>query len=53
MFEFVRTHKRLMQFLLLLIIVPSFALVGLGSYKSFGDAENVVAKVGGLPITQP
>jgi peptidyl-prolyl cis-trans isomerase D len=53
MFEFVRTHKRLMQFLLLLIIVPSFALVGLGSYKSFGDAENVVAKVGGQPITQP
>jgi peptidyl-prolyl cis-trans isomerase D len=53
MFEFVRTHKRLMQFLLLLIIVPSFALVGLGSYKSFGDAENVVAKVGDQPITQP
>ncbi|MDY7575200.1 SurA N-terminal domain-containing protein [Actimicrobium sp. CCI2.3] len=53
MFEFVRTHKRLMQFLLLLIIVPSFALVGLGSYKSFGDAENVVAKVGGQPITKP
>ncbi|EGF31691.1 Peptidyl-prolyl cis-trans isomerase ppiD [Oxalobacteraceae bacterium IMCC9480] len=52
MFEFVRTHKRLMQFLLLLIIVPSFALVGLGSYKSFGDAENVIAKVGGQPITQ-
>ncbi|GAA4028156.1 SurA N-terminal domain-containing protein [Actimicrobium antarcticum] len=42
-----------MQFLLLLIIVPSFALVGLGSYKSFGDAENVVAKVGGQAITQP
>ncbi|MEB0133869.1 SurA N-terminal domain-containing protein [Actimicrobium sp. CCC2.4] len=52
MFEFVRTHKRLMQFLLLLIIVPSFALVGLGSYQSFGDAENVIAKVGGQPITQ-
>ncbi|MFT5534665.1 MAG: peptidyl-prolyl cis-trans isomerase D [Burkholderiaceae bacterium] len=53
MFEFVRTHKRLMQFLLLLIIVPSFALVGLGSYQSFGDAANVVAKVGEQPITQP
>ncbi|MEC5216245.1 peptidyl-prolyl cis-trans isomerase D [Actimicrobium sp. GrIS 1.19] len=53
MFEFVRTHQRLMQFMLLLIIIPSFALVGLGSYKSFGDGENVLAKVAGQPITQP
>lgn len=53
MFEFVRTHQRLMQGLLLLIIFPSFALVGISSYSRFGDAENVVAKVGGQPITQP
>ncbi|AIY41342.1 Peptidyl-prolyl cis-trans isomerase PpiD [Collimonas arenae] len=53
MFEFVRTHQRLMQFLLLLLIIPSFALVGLQSYSSFGDSANTVAKVAGQPITQP
>jgi peptidyl-prolyl cis-trans isomerase D len=52
MFEFVRTHQRLMQFLLLLLIIPSFALVGLQSYSSFGDGANTVAKVAGQPITQ-
>jgi peptidyl-prolyl cis-trans isomerase D len=52
MFEFIRTHQRLMQFLLLLLIVPSFALVGISSYKSFGDDANTIAKVGGQAITQ-
>lgn len=52
MFEFIRTHQRLMQFLLLLLIVPSFALVGLQSYSSFGDKANTVAKVAGQAITQ-
>lgn len=53
MFEFIRTHQRLMQFLLLLIIFPSFALVGIQSYSRFGEAENVIAKVGEQSITQP
>jgi peptidyl-prolyl cis-trans isomerase D len=52
MFEFVRTHQRLMQFLLLLLIIPSFALVGLQSYSSFGDGANTVAKVAGQPISK-
>ncbi len=52
MFEFIRSHQRLMQFLLLLLIIPSFALVGLQSYSSFGDSANTVAKVAGQPITQ-
>ncbi|MBB5198378.1 peptidyl-prolyl cis-trans isomerase D [Glaciimonas immobilis] len=41
-----------MQFLLLLLIIPSFALVGLQSYTSFGDSANAVAKVAGQSITQ-
>ena len=53
MFEFIRTHQRLMQFLLLLIIFPSFALVGIQSYSRFGEADNVIAKVGNQSITQP
>ena len=52
MFEFIRSHQRLMQFLLLLLIIPSFALVGLQSYSSFGDRADTVAKVAGQPITQ-
>ena len=52
MLEFIRTHQRLMQFLLLLIIFPSFAVVGIQSYSRFGDADNVVAKVGNQSITQ-
>ena len=52
MFEFIRTHQRLMQFALLLFIFPSFAFVGIQSYSSFGDADNTVAKVGKQSITK-
>eukprot|EP01133_Synstelium_polycarpum_P018754 gene18754-22430_t len=52
MFEFIRTHRRLMQFLLMLVIVPSFALVGISGYQSFGDGANTIAKVGDQVITQ-
>ena len=52
MFEFIRTHRRLMQFLLLLIIVPSFAFVGLESYLRMSDRDVTVAKVAGQDISQ-
>jgi peptidyl-prolyl cis-trans isomerase D len=52
MFEFIRTHQRLMQIFLMLLIVPSFALVGISGYKSFGDDANTVAKVGDQAVTQ-
>jgi peptidyl-prolyl cis-trans isomerase D len=52
MFDFIRTHQRLMQFLLLLFIFPSFAFFGLESYTRSTDRENVVAKVAGQSITQ-
>ena len=52
MFEFIRTHRRLMQFLLLLFIVPSFAFVGIQSYTHFGDAVDTVAKVGDQAISK-
>jgi peptidyl-prolyl cis-trans isomerase D len=52
MFDFVRTHQRLMQFVLLLFIFPSFAFVGLEGYSRFRDSENAVAKVAGQTITQ-
>lgn len=52
MFEFIRTHRRLMQFLLLLFIFPSFAFFGIEGYTRYSEGGNEVAKVAGQPITQ-
>ncbi|NNG25749.1 SurA N-terminal domain-containing protein [Telluria aromaticivorans] len=52
MFEFVRNNKRVMQGLLLVIIVPSFVLVGVDSYQDRGDAASSVATVAGQKVTQ-
>jgi peptidyl-prolyl cis-trans isomerase D len=52
MFEFIRTHRRLMHLVLLLFIVPSFAFFGLEGYTRFRDSDNAVAKVAGQSITQ-
>lgn len=52
MLDFFRTHQRLMQFLLLLIILPSFAFFGLQSYTSMANREPAVAKVAGQEISQ-
>jgi peptidyl-prolyl cis-trans isomerase D len=52
MFDFIRTHQRLMQFLLLLLIVPSFALFGVQSYTRMTGGDNAVAKVAGQTITK-
>ena len=51
MFEFIRTHQRLMQFLLLLLILPSFVLVGVSQYERRGGGDGV-ATVDGRSITQ-
>jgi peptidyl-prolyl cis-trans isomerase D len=53
MFEFVRTHTRVLQLLLLLLILPSFVVFGIQGYSSFNDGANRnVATVDGQPITQ-
>ncbi|MDN3920289.1 SurA N-terminal domain-containing protein [Roseateles violae] len=53
MFDFVRKHTRLFQFILLILILPSFALVGMQGYTSFMDGANSgVASVDGRKITQ-
>ncbi|NUT59822.1 SurA N-terminal domain-containing protein [Herbaspirillum sp. C9C3] len=51
MFDFIRTHQRLMQFLLLLFIFPSFAFFGLEGYSRLTD-DSGVAKVAGQTITK-
>lgn len=53
MFEFVRKHNRLFQFVLLILILPAFVLVGVEGYSSFIDGSNAgVANVDGRKITQ-
>jgi peptidyl-prolyl cis-trans isomerase D len=52
MFEFIRTHQRLMQTLLLVLILPSFVLVGVSSYQNRGGGADGVATVAGQSITQ-
>ncbi|EEO28048.1 SurA N-terminal domain-containing protein [Oxalobacter paraformigenes] len=51
MLDFIRSHKRLTQIILLVFIIPSFIFVGVEGYKRFGDGD-AVAKVNGKAITQ-
>ena len=51
MFEFVRQHTRIMQFLLFLLIFPSFVLFGLEGYNGMTEKGAVVATVNGHDIT--
>ncbi|MBO9357153.1 peptidylprolyl isomerase [Bordetella petrii] len=52
MFELLRNHRRWMQFILLILIVPSFFLVGIQGYESFISREPELATVAGKPITR-
>jgi len=52
MFDFVRNNKRILQGVLLLLIIPSFVLVGVDSYQNRGDSASGVATVDGRKITQ-
>ena len=53
MFDFVRAHTRLLQFLLLILILPSFVVFGIQGYSKFNEGGNTtVAKVGGISISQ-
>ncbi len=52
MFEFVRKHTKIMMFLMFLLIIPAFVLVGIDGYKGNGAASTPVAIVGSQKITQ-
>ena len=51
MLEFVRTHRRLMFLVLLILVFPSFVFFGVQSYSSFMDSSHDAAKVDGKVIT--
>jgi len=52
MFDFVRKHTKILQFVLFLLIFPSFVLFGVQSYTHMGDRGAVVASVGRDDIHQ-
>ncbi len=52
MFDFVRKHTKVMMFMMFLLIIPAFVLVGIDGYKRFNDSASAVARVGGHDITQ-
>lgn len=52
MFDFVRKHTRIMQFMLFLLIFPSFVMFGLDGYNRFREKGEVVARVDGQDIGQ-
>ena len=51
MFEFIRQHQRWMQFILILLILPSFVFFGVQGYSSFMNSEPELASVDGKVIT--
>lgn len=51
MFESIRKHSKIVMFLLFLLIIPSFVLVGI-DHNYFSEKSPVVARVDGHDITQ-
>jgi peptidyl-prolyl cis-trans isomerase D len=53
MFDFVRNHSRIMFFVIVLLIFPSFVFFGVQGYTQFNDPSGgAVAKVDGQKITR-
>ncbi len=52
MLEFIRSHQKLMQLLLMVFIVPSFVLLGMEGYSQFKDKESIIVKINKHKITQ-
>lgn len=52
MFDFVRKHTKVLMFLMFLLIIPAFVLVGVDGYKSMSGGGAPVATIGDVKITQ-
>ena len=50
MFDFVRKHTKIMMFLMFLLIIPAFVLVGINGFRNFNGAGETVAKIGSVSI---
>jgi peptidyl-prolyl cis-trans isomerase D len=52
MFDSIRRHQRVLQFILLVLIFPAFAFFGIQGYDSFFSQDDAVAKVGDSGISR-
>jgi len=52
MFDSIRKHQRILQFLLLILIFPAFVFFGVSGYDRFLSDADSVATVGGAKITR-
>lgn len=52
MFDFVRKHTKVMMFLMFLLIIPAFVLVGVDGFRRLGGEGAAVATVGSHSITR-
>ena len=52
MFDTVRNHQRALQFVLLLLILPSFVFFGLSGYDQFLGKDDDVGKIGDKKISK-
>lgn len=51
MFEIIRKNQRVMQLVLLVLILPSFVLIGVSGYSSYVSGDSDIVKVGDNAIT--
>ncbi|HRO60923.1 MAG TPA: SurA N-terminal domain-containing protein [Burkholderiaceae bacterium] len=51
MFDSIRKHQRILQFVLVILIFPAFAFFGIQGYDRFFSAGDAVAKVGDFEIS--
>ena len=52
MLDMIRTHKRLMLLILVLLVFPSFVFWGIQSSHMSSGSAGEVAKIAGMPITK-
>lgn len=52
MFDAIRNKSRILMGLLVILIIPSFVLIGVEGYNNRDDRGAVVAKIGDIEITQ-
>ncbi|MGB6106088.1 MAG: SurA N-terminal domain-containing protein [Pusillimonas sp.] len=52
MFDFIRTHQRLMQLVLLVLILPSFVLIGVSGYTNYVSGDHDIVTLADTSITQ-
>jgi len=51
MFDFIRTHQRLMQLVLLLLILPSFVLIGVSGYTTYTSTDDTLVTLADTTIS--